>query len=79
MYDIISSMQTSVRLDIGHIFFRLIFFFNNFFLLKGIDYFLELLYKNYKLNFASKIRFKILVLELEISLNHNVDGGKGRE
>lgn len=78
MYDIISSMQTSVRLDIGHIFFRLIFFLT-IFSFKGIDNFLELLYKNYKLNFASKIRFKILVLELEISLNHNVDGGKGRE
>lgn len=78
MYDIISSMQTSVRLDIGHIFFRLIFFLT-ILSVKGIDYFLELLYKNYKLNFASKIRFKILVLELEISLNHNVDGGKGRE
>lgn len=78
MYDIISSMQTSVRLDIGHIFFDW-FFFWTIFSFKGIDYFLELLYKNYKLNFASKIRFKILVLELEISLNHNVDGGKGRE
>lgn len=78
MYDIISSMQTSVRLDIGHIFFSTDFFLT-ILSVKGIDYFLELLYKNYKLNFASKIRFKILVLELEISLNHNVDGGKGRE